>query len=646
METLPFAQRLALINEASLVVRNMVMLEENAEYLSRNPLFKDVLTILVNLPNDPTFVEARQYGFEMAEQMTRYYPAVSGDPLLSSLKGAINNTDRAIVLASLRAVSRFGTQLDHVTPLQDISSQIIDRITEWLLVDDSELLGACLVFLYRFTAVVDNIDSLFECTDVENLVRLIARNLMHGARTIETRRPMSPVKPAPPVKVPLTADGEIPIPRIPSDLVEALLGYDEPERSSQWYVIRSWQIDSDTKTNHNRLRTCFEEDPGGEITQIALWQAYQIPFSPYANQRPLLPAKDFITNVSTTFAHASAQVINNPPGTALRFVIRGIRPRPAPVDSRGRAYMRCLWHLNKDDADCGEFALAAKQMWEHIVTSHLNLVKGADGVYHFTHKSSQLYSCKWAGCQRFTTATDAVSPFAVGMHVKTHLPDTSTMAYQRSKHNLNNVEVAAPQQSSQNTSTNGPLQNGNNDTYAVNGRITPPATPSAMSETGAYPTALPPKPQVPTSVWPFHNTMTDERNDAAGLPLSAAMVLRNLARNIPRTEAASDEEAKLYAQTHHSGRQRSSLTNGNHHKHAEGMVHDHNEDANGDDSMMAPAKEELTGGDVLLWRVFSPIRNQLFYVMAHNQPLREYLATIAKAISRGGGHMATDVDMQ
>lgn len=229
-ESIP--RHMALINEAGLVIRNMVMLEENAEYLSRFPPFKDTLAILLNLPNDPLFVEVRQYGFEMTEQMAKYYPATPDDPLLQSLKGALISTDRAIVLASLRSISRMGIQLEQVVPLNHIAPSIINRISEWLLVEDQELRGACLDFLYRYTAVVENVDKLLENADIEGLVRQIVRGLLLGARAVGERhepppKVVYPPKPPPPVE-------DAPIPRISVDLIEQLLGYDEPERSSQW----------------------------------------------------------------------------------------------------------------------------------------------------------------------------------------------------------------------------------------------------------------------------------------------------------------------------------------------------------------------------------------------------------------------------
>jgi chromatin structure-remodeling complex subunit RSC9 len=65
--------------------------------------------------------------------------------------------------------------------------------------------------------------------------------------------------------------------------------------------------------------------------------------------------------------------------------------------------------------------------------------------------------------------------------------------------------------------------------------------------------------------------MTDERGDAAGIPLSAVLVLRNLARNLSKAEA---EETVL-----------------------------------------------KQGGVSWVDRLFKPVERQLFEVMAHNRSL-------------------------
>lgn len=211
--------------------------------------------------------------------------------------------------------------------------------------------------------------------------------------------------------------------------------------------------------------------------------------------------------------------------------------------------MRCLWRKEESEQqseetitspDCGAFAISGRSMWEHIVTTHLGLSKDADNKYEFEpHKTS---SCRWASCRHFDGAApgDATS-FAVGMHVKTHLPDSSERSYQRSKHNV------APE--------------------AEHSKVQPTF---AVAGSGKR-------------TWQTRNTATDERNDAAGLPLTSVLVLRNLATQLPRTATA-----------------------------------------------------DVAGGSSLVRRYFEPVREHIFEVMACNSSLKEYLPGLVRLLDQAG----------
>lgn len=215
-------------------------------------------------------------------------------------------------------------------------------------------------------------------------------------------------------------------------------------------------------------------------------------------------------------------------GPTPRFVIKGIRARQAPVDAKGRPYMQCSWHLD-DDSTCGEFAQQAKSMWEHVISMHLGMSKDLAGKWDIAQQDTRRYSCHWSNCKRFQAGGKATTAFAVGMHLKTHLPDSSDRAHVRSKHNR------------------------------AEGR---------EEHAGGE-----------ARTWLQRNTQTDERNDAAGLPLTSALILRNLARNLPKTTTG-----------------------------------------------LTPGREDI------VWQTFAAVHDQLYFVMAHNQSLREYLPTLTQAL--------------
>lgn len=242
----------------------------------------------------------------------------------------------------------------------------------------------------------------------------------------------------------------------------------------------------------------------------------------------LLPAQDFIKNVSLTFNTATAQIFH-PPSSAPTYIVKGIRWRRAPVDPSGRLYQRCQWRVKKDD-ECGIFQQEGQKMWEHIIEAHLHGRKKDDGKWDLTSAPpGRRYMCHWANCSRFAPeGTDNL--FEAGMHMKIHF-DT-------------------------------------------------PSKPPSDDKTNEHATAKKTrgeKIQLP----PLYITATDEAGVASGLPLTAALILRNLARNLPRVERAPDMQ------------------------------------------------ESWTE------RLFRPVEKQLWFVMAHNKPLVTYMADLIETIDAG-----------
>ncbi|KAI9776403.1 MAG: Chromatin structure-remodeling complex protein rsc9 [Geoglossum umbratile] len=501
METEEFSHRLSKISEAGLVLRNMAMLEENAEHLSRLYPVRDFINVTLNLPPRPSVVELQHYALDIAEQITKYLSLEPEDPLYRSLLSQLESSDRGTILTTLRAISRISMNLEENNRLKGVPMSVVRRISDWTLIDDEELVNACLDFLYQFTAGDDNVQAMLTEVNIEGLINQLVRLLLYGAKEY-------PHKVL--VKKSVKGRSAKEIPNLPRDLLEQLLKYEEPERSGYW------------------LRACFEEDPDEDITQIALWQAYQSRFSDLSARGALLPAAEFIKNVSTTFVGATAQVLA---GAAPKFIIKGIRPRHIPMDPRGRVYQRCLWRRDyrRRESECGEFLLKGKNMWDHIIKDHLHVPQREDGKWDFTTHPSHRYTCNWGVCTRFGPhGTDSIHK--VGMHVKTHMPETKK-AHIKAKHNLS---------------------------------LSPNSPREAQFQSHI-----------------FHNTAEDENQDAAGLPLTAALVLRNLARNLPKGEMGERE------------------------------------------------------GGGWMRRLFAPVEPQLWFVMAHNKPLAGYMADLTGTIAAG-----------
>ncbi|RKF61832.1 Chromatin structure-remodeling complex subunit rsc9 [Erysiphe neolycopersici] len=462
-----FSDTMLQINEAALTLRNMAMLEENALYVSELPLLRDFLSIALNLPNMDSVIELKHYALDIAEQITKYLHLDENDPLFISLLNQIYLEDRGSILTALRAISRISMNLEENNFLRGVPINIIERVLDCILLNDEDLVSTCLDFLYQYTAIVNNVEPMLSKGYLEPLINQLVRFLLYDARTVENEistgndcRAPAPTSIAP----------------IPQELFAQLVSIEEPERSSLW------------------LQCLFEEDAMESITQIALWQAYQSCFTNSVPEtgKPLLPAAEFIKNVSTTFADKAAAQVET--GAVQKFIIKGIRYRKIPVDIKGEEFRKCCWGgLDKEPTSCNQFFMSPQSMYQHILSTHLGASQAENG--QFLNSSEKLYTCRWGNCQRFVNEP-ARKLSQIASHIKVHLPPstaTSATSIRESHAHM--------------------------------------AQPPAKKLKPSYIT------QSKRRTFTYHVTAVDERQEAAGIPLTAVLILRNLTRTLPKIEA-------------------------------------------------------------------------------------------------------------
>lgn len=468
-----YADELLLITEATLTIRNMVTLPENAYTMSDFWPLKDLICIILNLPVRDSLTELKHLALDIAEQLTPCMVLEPDDPLYKTLLSSILSDDRGTILTSLRALGRLSMNLEATNTLGDVPPSVLQRIASWILLNDDELTDACLDFLYQYTAVVPNVDHLVRSLAPEELVDHLVRLLAHGARKSQKEFVLMQER-----KIPARDD----IAPMPEDLLQEMLKLEEPDRVHKW------------------VKSFFEEDSDSFVTQLAAWQAYQgaflVPLK--AVGQPLISPADFIRNCTSVYKDSNAQVLRDPDGPQQKFIIHGLRARPRPLSLDGVEYGRCLWSKNpeKRHEKCGHFALKAEKMWNHVMATHLNEKRQENG--QFENAEREL-TCTWGECTKYSQPT------------KVHLHDFS-------RHLTTHIAAMLP------------------------------GTAHA-SKSGSKPWIIP---ATTMSIY-YEETQTqrDERNptgppQAAGIPLSAVLVLRNIARNVVKTDA---EEELVKAQS-------------------------------------------------------------------------------------------------
>ncbi|KAB5566469.1 hypothetical protein GE09DRAFT_1106929 [Coniochaeta sp. 2T2.1] len=482
-----FSDRLGMITEAVLTIRNMVMLLDNAAYIADYPVLSDLLCIILHLPKLEMVVELKHFALDIAEQITPYLVLQSDDPLYRTLLGQLldNSDDRGTILTALRAVGRSSMNLSETNQLGDVPLEVLQKVKNWLLLNDDELMDACLDFLYQYTAVVPNLESLIKASSLDDLVTHLVRLLSHGAKREQRKITVEPERR---VKGP---DDPLPV---PADLLQRLLAMPEPERCHTW------------------VRCFFEEDPEGQVTQISIWQGYNSAFLEHLKKegKQMIQAAEFIRSISQVYTNAAARIKREltPQGETNKFIIDGIRPRIRPINEQGLEYYPCLWarkHRGPGDppmAKCLAWLPSASQMWKHIITEHLG--ETLDPVTNAVKDKTDKFICYWHNCGKYNKPTE-MSLFFFSSHIKLH----AMQAFVRSQ-----VET---------TPTPGGSLTSKRSSRA---QVTPARTITIKSEETL---AVPADPRNPNGP-----------HTAGGIPLSAALVLRNIARNIVKTEAQEE----------------------------------------------------------------------------------------------------------
>lgn len=486
LEPEELAHKFTKVNEAGLALRNLTTLEENAQYLSTLPQLRDFLSIVLNLPSSDRVAELKLNVLDIAEEVTKYWSMDVSDPLYRSLLVQIETSnDRGFIIRALRAICNTSLERETSNQIRGVSIAIIRRLFEWLLLEDEELMKACLDFLYQFVAIADNVGLLIANAEKLSLQAVMAQFgqlLQHGIEEVTEKVLVYPAIPPAPAK-------EIPI--VPPELLNQFLQCDEPERSNRW------------------LKSVVEENPESDITQIALWQAYQAAFSRFSTpQKGLLVASDFIKNVSTVFAGANAQVVTGP---SSKFIIKGIQPRHAPIDAHGRACLQCKWKTPNQDG-CQKFFLTAVDLYYHFLSAHLGLSRGEDNHWISNDsniETSKLLDCYWDDCHHFSRLGSNQPPPSSGRlsrHFRQHLPYGSTKT-PKSPSQANDEEKKP---------------------YALVSNFT-----RETLELKPTPENFPLGRPAIYKELKYEITPVDEHGEPAGIALCALLVLRNIARNLP-----------------------------------------------------------------------------------------------------------------
>ncbi|KAK6454108.1 chromatin remodeling protein [Scheffersomyces xylosifermentans] len=334
---------------------------------------------------DNQFHEALSYLIDLLEPLTCYYIDNSKhDPLFNVLLSAsVLTKDKILFINLLKCLSHLLITREKVVKPEDeaqaetedskderIPNNCIDAITDkqlehyvnTLLVGDNELTYTVLEFLksYLFSeALSAEFPNSIKDSQSLRLQRLLQLSSTKSSfNTLVKQLPIlivsnlplnesTKVKPIPQLNLTKRSQfSGVPstLPELTADLYKIIVRFPEPLRATTW--LRCCY----EPYAHNQIFTpTSSEGPTevipGEVTQISLWKAYENQFQEIwdpeggpsnPDLKPLLPAVDFIKNVSHAFPNSEAMVVNleGAEGEApkKKFIIKGIQPRQFAVN--------------------------------------------------------------------------------------------------------------------------------------------------------------------------------------------------------------------------------------------------------------------------------------------------------------------------
>lgn len=193
------------------ILRNLSFLDHNTIILTEHPGFRAMLQQGLSMPPSTHLNELRIYCLDTLECLSIHITLRSKfDIYLRELHRLLQTNDKAMILGCLRALTRLAANESNEKILCEIDPEIIERISQLLLVQDDELIGATLDYLYQFSSFHGDAAVQIAKNFPGNIVSVLVQFLSWG----------SPKSVPPPVMV---------------DPAQQILH--EPYRALHWYVF-------------------------------------------------------------------------------------------------------------------------------------------------------------------------------------------------------------------------------------------------------------------------------------------------------------------------------------------------------------------------------------------------------------------------
>lgn len=217
------------------VIRNFSFTDINIRSLAQNARLRQLLMMAISLPTDSQYAELSRHSLDIMESISPQIVLQStGDDYLNAMHRLLASADRAVVLGALRSLTRVAVSESNESVLAAVQYQdIIVRMSQFLLVDDEELVAATLEYLYQYTSLRGNFSVTLLKNYPGNLVGLLVGYLSYKSTLAPPTSALNTtIHSIPAAQFAKESKGQAQPPAIP-DLTE-YMNLDEPYRCLGW----------------------------------------------------------------------------------------------------------------------------------------------------------------------------------------------------------------------------------------------------------------------------------------------------------------------------------------------------------------------------------------------------------------------------
>ncbi|CEG67775.1 hypothetical protein RMATCC62417_04154 [Rhizopus microsporus] len=335
------------------IMRNFSFVEPNIRILAANADFKQMLIKCLVLPDSSHY----SHCIDILENMT---PFVELGPF-DSIIGCLNNllmtaTERSVILGSIRILTMLASSNTNLHYLLPTSTQVAERVAQFLIANDEELIGVSLEYLYQYSRLSisfsQSLLSLHGGADIGIMVSLLMTPAKYFVPMLVQDTFYSPLPSPSPNMFGHPKEHHRNSPCMPN--LASYQQLDEPYRCLGW------------------LKDRFElTQSNSELSLDDVYLLYKMRFD---HEKPL-KLKEFYTVLKIAFPIATTGSESSQPGSAVLegTTIRGLQVKLNILQDE----LMCQW------TNCSESFDNAQLLQTHILHDHLPTTT----------------SCMWSDCK-------------------------------------------------------------------------------------------------------------------------------------------------------------------------------------------------------------------------------------------------------